>query len=196
MDAGHYGLAWVGDSMQSITTFNQNKVLEHIFPSSTAVDCTTGNGHDTLFLSKHANLVHGFDVQKEALAHAKALLDTQGLKNVTLHHLSHTQLDKIPMTNVDIIMFNFGWLPGSSDKTLTTKKKTSLEALEKACHLITPGGLVTLALYPGHEEGALEARAIEAYASTLDKHTYQAVSYKPLNTRNSPYSIIIEKRKD
>lgn len=181
--------------MDSITSFNKGILLKYIDAASTVVDATLGNGHDTLFLAEHAKEVHAFDVQESALNKAKKLLDDHGVTNVIFHGMSHHRMDEVISKKVRVVMFNFGYLPGG-DPTKTTKTHSSLIALEKALDRLEKGGVVTLALYPGHKEGKKEAKALEAYVSTLEMTRYQAIAYKPLNAIESPYSIIIEKRKD
>ncbi|MGM0436360.1 MAG: class I SAM-dependent methyltransferase [Bacillota bacterium] len=181
--------------MKSITAFNQTAVLKRINKQSTVIDATVGNGHDTVLLARHASEVHGFDVQEEAIEKTRQRLKEEGISNVTLHLESHHLMDQFGLEDIDAIMFNFGYLPGG-DKTFTTKKETSLIALEKACRLLSVGGLITLALYPGHKEGKEEATSIKEYVKTLPKTHYDVVSYKPLNRVDAPCSIIIEKRKD
>jgi len=181
--------------MKSITAFNQSAVLKSINRHSTVIDATVGNGHDTLFLAKHAMKVHGFDVQEEAIEKTTKRLKEEGFSNASLHLKSHHLMDQFDFKQVDAIMFNFGYLPGGN-KAFTTKKETSLLALEKALGLLSPGGIITLALYPGHKEGKKEATSIEEYVKTLPKTQFDTVSYKPLNKADAPYSIIIEKRKD
>jgi ubiquinone/menaquinone biosynthesis C-methylase UbiE len=181
--------------MKSVTMFNQQEISKIITGDSIAIDATLGNGHDTLFLARKAKHVHGFDVQIEALENTKKRLKENGFDNVTLHHESHHKMDAVIPFQVDVIMFNFGYLPGGR-KTITTQKETSALALEKACKLIKPGGIITLALYIGHKEGAEEAALIEETIKHLPKSRFEAISYKPLNKNSAPYSIIIEKRKD
>ena len=181
--------------MQSVTAFIKSEVSKKLECRSIAIDATTGNGHDTVFLAATAKEVHGFDIQEKAIEQTKRMLREQGLNNATLHLMSHDQLDTAGIEAPDVIMFNFGYLPGSY-KTTTTKKETSLRAVEKACHMVKAGGIITLALYPGHPEGELETSALKAYAASLERARYDVVLYDPFNAVKSPCAIIIEKRKD
>jgi Putative rRNA methylase len=49
-----------------------------------------------------------------------------------------------------LVCFNLGYLPGSS-KELVTKPDTTLAALDAALEVVMVGGLVSIAVYVGHE---------------------------------------------
>lgn len=169
---------------------------EVITEEDTVIDATAGNGHDTVFLAGISRHVHAFDVQKQAIENTKHRLETHGFDNVTLHTMGHEHLDKVEMQPYKAVVFNLGYLPGG-DRTLTTKRATSLEAIKKAMEGVLEGGLVTVTLYPGHPEGKEEATLIEAFLKTVDTAVFTVLKYQFLNTRDSPYSLIVKKnRKD
>ena len=63
---------------------------------------------------------------------------------------------------VDLFMYNLGYLPGG-DKSITTDSATTLKSLSSALELLAVGGLLCVVCYPGHEEGARESQAVEAF---------------------------------
>ena len=58
---------------------------------------------------------------------------------------------------VDAIVFNLGWLPGAQH-AVTTREDTTLAAVAQAVGLLAPGGVLTICIYPGHEEGRARTR--------------------------------------
>ncbi len=178
--------------MENILDFVHLMIHRHLDPASIAIDATMGNGHDTLMLSKHADEVFAFDVQKSALEATRQRLETHGRNNVRLIQDSHANMYVYVAGGVSVIVFNFGYLPGG-DKTLTTTKAASLDAVKQSLELLKEGGLLALTFYPGHEEGAKEAALIEPYLATLDPHHFSVLNYRFINRRNSPYSIFVKK---
>jgi hypothetical protein len=89
-------------------------------------------------------------------------------------------------------MFNLGWLPGG-DKTITTMRETTMPAVEAAIDLLLPDGVLIIAIYPGHEEGALEGDMLREYFKTLSRFKICASEFHILNSPTSPYFFLIEK---
>ena len=44
-----------------------------------------------------------------------------------------------------------------------------------------PGGHVSLAIYPGHDQGAREAVALRAFAERLPSSAWRATAHQPVN---------------
>ncbi|MEM6279286.1 MAG: class I SAM-dependent methyltransferase [Verrucomicrobiota bacterium] len=177
------------------TELAHSLVRERLREGDTAVDATVGNGHDTLFLAHlvgPAGRVIGFDIQKEAIEATRE--KTREVTNVSLHHASHERMEDFVATSVKAVLFNLGYLP-SADKTITTQPGTTVAALEASLRLLLPGGLITIAVYTGHEGGAVEAETIEEFIRTLPQETYSAALYQFLNQRNSPPHLIAVERK-
>ena len=164
-------------------------------PGDRAIDATAGNGHDTLFLANTVGTtgkVIAFDIQDTAIDATAAR--TSEHPQVELYCLGHEEMGRIVTRSVHAVMFNLGYLP-SGDKSLITRKETTLQALQAALDLLDSGGLITVALYRGHEGGMEESDAVEAWASRLDQNDFYAASYQFLNLRNSPPSLLtIERR--
>ncbi|MDF1849239.1 MAG: class I SAM-dependent methyltransferase [Verrucomicrobiales bacterium] len=170
-------------------------VLERIRPGDRAIDATSGNGHDTLFLAKSVGpegKVYAFDIQEQAIDATAA--KTSGLPQVELFCLGHEEMDKVVSERVKTIMFNLGYLP-KGDKTVITQTDTTLRALEAGIRLLDEGGLLSITLYEGHEGGQEEAEAVLTWAEGLDQADFYVARYQFLNLRNSPPSLlVIEKR--
>ncbi|XPV76391.1 MAG: class I SAM-dependent methyltransferase [Desulfovibrio sp.] len=148
-----------------------------------AIDGTVGNGFDTVFLAQavgSTGFVYGFDVQEMAIASAAKRLQKNGLNNVTLCHCGHEQVvGKIPEKfhgKVKAAMFNLGFLP-RSDKNIITQAQTTVPALQGAYDVLCPGGVLSVAVYTGHEGGVEEGDAVQQWMEALDWNECRCASY-------------------
>lgn len=144
----------------SLTRKNHQWIVEHQPQPTVAIDATCGNGNDTAFLARHAQQVIGFDVQQAALESTQERLDSLNIAQpVTLvqqgHETMTETLHKLQINEIDICMFNLGYLP-HSDKTLTTQPDTTIAAINQAFDSLSQGGVITLLCYRGHPGGADE----------------------------------------
>lgn len=71
------------------------------------------------------------------------------LKHYALHLYPNSLL---PSVCFRLVAFNLGYLP-CGDKATITKSETTLQALEAAKRILTPGGLISLVVYVGHPGG-------------------------------------------
>lgn len=181
-----YMFKYVGD----ISTIYQNIINDFIEKKLIVIDATLGNGYDTDFLSKVFNKVYAFDVQKEAILNYKE----KNIENVSLILDSHENFDKYIKENVDCIVYNLGYLPGS-DKSITTKKESTLKSLESGLNLLKENGLMIIALYSGHEEGKKEKKAVLSYCENLSKKKFGVIYQQFLNRTNNPPSLVIIEKK-
>jgi Putative rRNA methylase. len=155
-----------------------------------AIDATLGNGYDTDFLSGIFSKVYSFDIQRCAIDTYK----TKNITNVILVNDSHEDFCKYIDEKVDCIMYNLGFLPGG-DKNITTKCESTLRSLESSLNIIDKGGLITIALYRGHEEGKKEEKAVINFVQNLPKEKYGVMLHSFINRNNAaPFLIIIEKK--
>ena len=183
--------------MVDLTGLHKHFILEHLNEGDVAADFTMGNGNDTLFLSKtvgETGRVYAFDIQPDALVSTRAHLEAEGApENYELicasHHLAAEYI-KEPITAG---MFNLGYLPRSGNKALYTMRETTMPAVEAAIDLLAPDGALIVAIYPGHEEGALEGDMLREYFKTLSKYRICASEFHILNSPTSPYFYLIEK---
>ena len=86
------------------------------------------------------------------------------------------------------------WLPGA-DHAVTTRTETTLRAVDAALTLLKPQGLMTVCVYPGHEEGARELKALTEWARQLDSKIYDALLECYMNQPNDPPQLIAVKKK-
>jgi hypothetical protein len=89
-------------------------------------------------------------------------------------------------------MFNLGYLPGSGNKSLTTMRETTLPAVENALSMLGRDSILLVAVYPGHEEGALEGEELEKYFATLSRYQMSIGKFRFVNSPTSPYFMIAE----
>ena len=156
------------------------------------VDATMGNGHDTLFLAKLAKQVYAFDIQEQALEKTSQRLQEAGLTNAELILQGHETVDQF-VREVKAVIFNLGYLP-SADKSIITQPQTTLEALDKLCHMLVKGGRIAIMIYYGHEGGDIERDAVMDFVSQLPQQEYTATIYRTLNQiNNPPFLVMIEK---
>lgn len=167
-------------------------------PGAVAVDATMGNGQDTLWLCRlvgETGRVYAFDVQQEAVSRTRERLAEAGvLDRARLHCTGHEHMAELIVEPVDAVMFNLGWLPGA-EHIVTTRTETTLQAVDAALPILKPDGLMTICVYPGHEEGARELDALLDWAKSLDPKKYDALIKCYLNQPNDPPRMIAVKRK-
>ncbi len=179
-------------------TFLQHVLAETLRPGDLAVDATVGNGHDTALLARlvgPSGLVHGFDVQAEAIASAERLLAAAGLaERVRLHALGHEHMaEALPEADhcrTAAVVFNLGYLPGG-DETRTTRPETTLAALEGSRKILAPGGVIALACYGGHAGGAEETAAVAAWCRSLPFADWRVARYELINKPGGPIVAVI-----
>lgn len=183
--------------MVDLTGLHKHFVLEHLSEGDVAVDFTMGNGNDTLFLSKtvgKTGKVYAFDIQEEALVSTREHLASEGApENYTLICASHHRVKEFVGERIKAGMFNLGYLPRSGRKAVTTLRETTMPAVEAAIDLLLPDGVLIVAIYPGHEEGALEGEMLREYFKTLSRFKICASEFRILNSPESPYFFLIEK---
>ncbi len=173
-------------------SFFENKVS----PDAVLVDFTMGNGYDTLFLSRLVpdGRVFAFDIQESAVNTTRCRLEENGVSNVTLIHASHEHVKEYVKGEIGGAMFNLGYLPGG-DKSVHTMTSSTLLAVKSALEMLSLGAVMTISVYPGHEEGRREGEAVCEMLSKLDRHEYSVLRCKMLNSPDSPYIIAIERNK-
>ena len=185
-------------NMIDLLQLQKQFILNHLGAGDVAVDFTMGNGHDTEFLSKTVGKdghVYAFDVQEQALSSTAENLERAGCEhNYTLILDSHHNVKKYVQGPIRAGMFNLGYLPGSGNKGLTTKRETTLPAVENALAMLDDGGILLVAVYPGHPEGAREGEQLVQYFGTLSRFQYSIAQFRMLNSPESPFFMVIEKK--
>ena len=183
--------------MVDLKELHKHFILQHLSEGECAVDFTMGNGNDTLFLSKtvgETGRVYAFDIQELAIESTSRFLKEQGApENYTLIRDSHHKVREYVKEPIKAGMFNLGYLPGSGKKAVTTMRETTMPAVEAAIELLAPDGVLIVAIYPGHEEGALEGEMLREYFATLSKYRICPSEFRILNSPTSPYFFLVEK---
>ncbi len=180
--------------LPSAVRWAQLLLADRLSTGDVVLDATAGNGHDTLFLARcigQTGHVYAMDVQAAAVAETRRRLLEAGIQEdqFTLAQAGHeTMLEFVKPAHhgqVAGIMFNLGYLPGS-DKTVITRTETTLTAVNAAVQLLRPGGLLTIAVYPGHEGGAQELTALTDWATSLPPRAYEVQHLRPVNRSANP----------
>lgn len=168
----------------------------YLLPGATAVDATVGNGHDTLYLARKVGSggrVLGFEIQEKALNNALELLKNEGFAGkVQLFHTGHENIARYIKDEVDVIIFNLGYLPGG-DHYIVTRPNTTIKAVTDGLALLKNGGAICLVIYTGHPGGEEEQLQLEHFLRGLDKQRFCVTKLNFLNRDKAPYIIMIEK---
>lgn len=179
--------------MQTFNAIRSAKLLlaEKLKTASLAIDATAGNGHDTLFLAKNtpdaANIL-AFDIQQSAIeATRKLLLQENLLYKVNLYCTSHADILNFldDSQDIDVAMFNLGYLPGGNHSVVTTVNST-IPAIQAVLDLLNQGGILSVTAYPGHEEGRDEEQALSAFFTKLSYQDFTVIRLAMLNHFNNP----------
>jgi len=152
-----------------------------------AVDMTVGRGRDFLALTKIANKVIGFDIQKIAIEETKKLVQNEAI-NYSLIYDNHENIAKYITEPIDLAVYNLGYLP-NGDKQIITESNSTLKSLEALLPLMAAKGLVIIVLYPHNQN---EIKTIKEYVSSLSSG-YDVLDYQILNRLQAPEIITIEK---
>lgn len=173
-----------------ITAWCQQFWQQHISEGDVCMDATAGTGQDTVYLAKlcgETGQVIAFDIQQNAILQTKERLEKENLsERVQLVLGSHTEMEQYAKKeSVACITFNFGYLP-KGDHSISTKKETSIPAMEAALRLLKKGGLLSLCIYSGGDSGFEEKDAILAWLKNLDCKKYLVIVSEYWNRPNNP----------
>ena len=154
--------------------FVQDFLAARLVSPHLCVDATCGNGGDTAFLCQRVpdGRVLGFDIQPEAITSTRARLEKQGLTAELICDSHANLLQYVRPGTADIVMFNFGWLPGADHSVFSTAD-SSIPALEAALAALRTGGVLSAILYSGRVIGTDEKQSILGWlrALPLEKYT-------------------------
>ena len=174
-----------------------------VVPGDLCVDATVGNGHDTCLLADlvgKGGQVLGFDVQASALERAQVALASKHLADqVELLKRGHEslghELSQRGESEVKLVMFNLGYLPGS-DKSVITHSDSTLQALEQSLASLASNGAISIVAYRGHEGGDDEAQAVESWVQALPADAYFCFRYERWSNQRglTPVFFWIRKR--
>ena len=155
-----------------------------------AIDATLGNGYDSDFLSEKFSKVYSFEIQKDPCTK----YNENKNHNITVINDSHHKFEEYISENVDCIMYNLGFLPGGN-KEITTVAKTTIDSIKSGLKILNSGGIMSIAIYIGHDEGMEEENEIMKLVSVLPKDKYGVIQHKYINrSKVAPILIVIEKK--
>lgn len=167
-------------SLPTPVEWSHDLIESRVQPGAWVVDATAGNGYDTLLLARLVGTggrVFAFDVQAAAIEATRARLVEAGLLEIcTLICDGHQHMARLlpaeAKGKIAAAMFNLGWLPGQ-DKTCITRTDSTLAALHTTLEWLQPGGIVTIVVYPNHDGGNDEAKAVADWACALSSKTFE-----------------------
>jgi predicted methyltransferase len=185
--------------MPRLTDIAHEHLRTVITAGDTVIDATIGNGYDTLFLAEcvtEAGRVFGFDVQAAAVEKTRARLQQAQITNTQLYLQSHAEmLAVLPSTcigQVSAVMFNLGYLPGSS-REIVTQTQSSNIAIEQALTLLKPGGLLSVLAYPGHAGGDVETSTLIEKFACWQQQFGNVETHRQSELASSPVLFLIRK---
>lgn len=169
--------------------FTKDIINRNVKSGDICVDCTIGNGNDILFLADtvgRKGKIYGFDIQDIAIKiTSKKLKDKNLDENIILIKDSHENISKYIEEEVDLFIYNLGYLP-RGNKNIKTNKKSTIKSLEVSLQLLRNNGIILITCYTGHDGGMEEKNAIEDFLVKLDQSDFNVLKYDFLNQRNFP----------
>lgn len=165
-------------------------IRENVGQGDICIDATAGRGNDTLLLSQlvgDKGKVISFDIQEEAIASTKELLDeNKSTGNVELVHKGHEHMNEYAEKgSVSCITFNLGWLPGGNHSVYTLPD-TTLSAIKSGLELLKVGGIMSICIYYGRDMEDHEKNAVLEYLKTVDFKRYTVLVTDFTNRPNNP----------
>jgi ubiquinone/menaquinone biosynthesis C-methylase UbiE len=112
------------------------------FPEN-ILELNCGTGEDAVFFAEHHSKVLATDIAEQMLTQARDKVRSRGLDHlVTIQQLDLNKFPAdLPSSRFDLLFSNFGGINCISSEQLQ-------RFLEKALHLLTPGGRVILVIMP------------------------------------------------
>ena len=161
----------------------------NVVEGNKVLDCTVGNGNDTLFLAKlvgDSGKVYGFDIQPSAIDITKNKLKKNDLVDrVVLINDGHEKIDQYITEELNFIIYNLGYMPGGN-KEIKTAADTTIKSVIKSLSLLKKNGLILITCYTGHEGGEEENYVLKNYIKTLDQKKYSVLEFNFINQINNP----------
>ena len=172
-----------------VTEFCHRFLSDYIEEGSCCIDATCGNGNDTEFLCRmtgEQGRVYAFDIQARAVKKTAERLENAGYRErAVLYCEGHERMAEYVKEKADVIMFNFGYLPGG-DHSIATRPGTSLKAVEEGLRLLKEGGVMSLCIYSGGDTGYEEKKALLGYLKELDTKQWLVIVHSYYNRKNDP----------
>lgn len=185
------------NKINNVLSISQDLIKRYVKQGDIVLDCTVGNGWDTLLLSQlvgNKGKVYGFDIQQIAITNTKNLLKRKGLENnVKLFLDGHENIDQYIDEKLNLIIYNLGYLPGGN-KEIKTIANTTIKSISKSLNLLRQNGILLITVYLGHAGGMEEKESIETLLTKLNQKDFNVLKYEFINQINNPPILyIIEK---
>ncbi|MGO1580033.1 MAG: class I SAM-dependent methyltransferase [Peptoniphilaceae bacterium] len=172
---------------------NYKEVVEEVLDSldlknSICLDATCGRGYDSLNLIKRMrehSLLYCCDIQKEAIESTKKLLEEEGYYNFITFEVSHDKVFKKIDKNLDLIIYNLGYLP-KSNKKIITRAKTTVDSISLGLGKLNSNGVIIVVSYLGHEGSYEERDSLEKFLRNLDQKYFKVEKREFFNQINDP----------
>ena len=162
------------------------------------VDATMGNGYDTIYLAQivgDSGKVYSFDIQEQAILSTQKKVSKMNLDTrVELILDGHQNIDKYVNYEISCALFNLGYLPRANHEIIT-KGETTLQAIKHCLKLLKPNGVISIAIYIGHEGGIEEKNCVYNFIESLDQGKYNVLESKFVNQINNPPQLILIEKK-
>jgi hypothetical protein len=163
------------------------------------VDATAGNGYDTLFLANGSNAdakIFSFDIQESAIIATRARVSgaCAAAGKIKFVNDCHSKIGEYVSEEIDIAMFNLGYLPGA-DHDITTNADTSLIAISTVCKMLSRGGILSVMVYQNHIGGEVECEAIHGLLASLPSDEFLISQYQMINTKTKPTILFLIERR-
>ena len=172
-----------------ITEYCHHFLEEFISEGAVCIDATAGNGNDTEFLCKkvgNTGKVYAFDIQEEAIKNTRErLINSELIERAELILDGHEKMTEYVKEEADIIVFNFGYLPGG-DHNIATKSNSSIQAIEAGLSLLKKNGIMNLCIYSGGDTGYEERDRILEYVKGLNTKKWLVIMSSFYNRKNDP----------
>ena len=176
-------------------------LTNHLKEGDRAIDATSGNGYDTLFLAGQvgsSGKVIAIDIQDCAIQSTRERLETAGLiDRVRLvsedHAVALGKLIEANREKVAAITFNLGYLPGS-DKRIQTRAESTEAALAAAIQFLVPGGCLCVTAYRGHSGGTVEAATVQPFMRQYQTEGNAVECHEPESSNSPPILWVLRKR--
>ena len=186
--------------LTKITEINKLFIEDVISNGDIVIDATMGNGYDTKYLAEKVGengFVYSFDIQEEAIKSTNKRLEKANLLDrVKLILDGHENMENYVKEEVSCVLFNLGYLP-RADRNVITRPDTTLKAIKSSLKLLKPHGVVSIAIYTGHEGGMEEKNIVYEFVKELDQNEFNVLESKFVNQiNNPPQLILIEKKKE
>ena len=186
--------------INKITEVNKIFLEKVIQKGDVVIDATMGNGYDTVYLGNlvgDSGKVYAFDVQEEAIKSTIKKVERDNMTSrVELILDGHENMDKYVEGEVSCVLFNLGYLP-RADHNIITKPETTIKAIKHSLNLLKPHGVISIAIYTGHEGGMEEKNSVYEFVKNLDQNEFNVLESGFINQiNNPPQLVLIEKKKE